>query len=107
MQKVAAANGKYMGDGLFFVATGETILRSSHVLCHSISRPNRRVRADRAYFLLGQSSAGLWVVRDKANRRGGVFVSQQDALKYIRHETDPRGQFVVVYLPSGLELDPT
>ena len=64
-------------------------------------------RTDRAYFLLGQSSAGLWVVRDKANRRGGVFVSQQDALKYIRHETDPRGQFVVVYLPSGLELDPT
>jgi hypothetical protein len=61
-------------------------------------------RSDRTYFVLGQNSAGRWVVRDQDNRRGGVFVSQSAALTYIRREVDPRGQFVAVYLPGGVEL---
>jgi hypothetical protein len=80
----------------------------SEATSHVEARVPRRVSSSRprAYFLLGQSTAGSWVVRDHDNRKGGAFVSQKEALKYIRRESDAVGQFVVVYLPRGLELEP-
>lgn len=61
--------------------------------------------AERSYFLLGQDVTGRWVVRDKANRVGGLFVSQSEAIRYIRREADLLRNLVIVYVPEGLELD--
>jgi hypothetical protein len=92
---------------MFSAAALARVVTSSDRALHDTSSSRHRapVRSDRTYFVLGQNSAGRWVARDQGNRRGGVFVSQSAALTYIRREVDPRGQFVVVYLPGGLELN--
>lgn len=76
----------------------------------SAKRPVRSAGAprgiDRSYFLLGQNLAGRWVARDNANRRGGIFASQQEAIKFCRREMGGAADaFVMIYLPEGIELD--
>jgi hypothetical protein len=53
--------------------------------------------------LLGTDSRGNWIVRDRAGRRGGVFVNRSAALLYARLETGQRRSgFVTV--TGNLEL---
>jgi hypothetical protein len=53
--------------------------------------------------LLGTDSRGQWVVRDRAGRRGGVFVNRNAALLYARLETGKR-QSGIVTVAGNLEL---
>lgn len=45
-----------------------------------------RSRLPRAIFVIGQDSRGNWVVHVNAGRRGGLFVTRAEALRYIRAE---------------------
>ena len=56
------------------------------------------------YFVLGQNSRGLWVIRDSAGKKGGVFTSRQAALLFARLES-PDENFAVVHLKETVELD--
>jgi len=53
--------------------------------------------------LLGTDSRGNWIVRDRAGRRGGVFVNRSAALLYARLETGQRRSGVVT-VAGNLEL---
>ena len=53
--------------------------------------------------LLGTDSRGNWIVRDRAGRRGGVFVNRSAALLYARLETGQRHSGVVT-VAGNLEL---
>jgi len=55
-------------------------------------------------FLLGINSAGHWVVRDVAGRRGGLFRTRAAAIKYARDESK-NGNFAILHQPEGLELE--
>lgn len=63
-------------------------------------------QAARAPLLIGTNSRGDWVVRDRAGRRGGVFVSRASALRYARLETGQRGPRVTTFVGT-LELETT
>jgi hypothetical protein len=52
---------------------------------------------------LGTDSRGNWIVRDRAGRRGGVFVNRSAALLYARLETGQRRSGVVT-VAGNLEL---
>ena len=54
--------------------------------------------------LMGTNSRGDWVVRDRAGRRGGVFVNRASALRYVRLETGERIPRVTL-VAGNLELD--
>ena len=54
--------------------------------------------------LMGTNSRGDWVVRDRAGRRGGVFVNRASALRYVRLETGERAPRVTM-IAGNLELD--
>ena len=54
--------------------------------------------------LLGTDSRGNWIVRDRAGRRGGVFVNRNAALLYARLETGKRRSGGVVTVAGNLEL---
>jgi hypothetical protein len=54
--------------------------------------------------LMGTNSRGDWVVRDRAGRRGGVFVNRASALRYLRLETGVRAPRVTM-VAGNLELD--
>ena len=66
----------------------------------------RSSEAARAPLLIGTNSRGDWVVRDRAGRRGGVFVSRASALRYVRLETGERGPRVTTFVGT-LELETT
>ena len=57
-----------------------------------------------AALLMGTNSRGDWVVRDRAGRRGGVFVNRASALRYARLETGERTPHLTV-VAGTLELD--
>jgi hypothetical protein len=50
------------------------------------------------------NSRGNWVVRDKAGRRGGMFVNREAALCYARLETGKRLPPIVL-VAGHLELE--
>src|SRR5262245_60440937 len=54
--------------------------------------------------LMGTNSRGDWVVRDRAGRRGGVFVNRASAFRYVRLETGERAPRVTM-VAGTLELD--
>jgi hypothetical protein len=56
------------------------------------------------YFVLGQDSQGLWVIRESTGKKGGVFKSRQAALLFARMES-PNGNFTVVHVNETVELD--
>jgi hypothetical protein len=53
-------------------------------------------------FMIGQDSRGNWVVQDKAGTRGGLFVGRNEALRYIRLESE---RHALVTVAGCLELD--
>jgi hypothetical protein len=55
-------------------------------------------------FMIGQNRRGNWVVRDQKGVCGGLFVSREAALRFIRAENGYRPQAVVM-VSENLELD--
>lgn len=54
--------------------------------------------------LVGQDCRGNWVVQEQSGNCGGLFVSRDAALRYVRDENrDRRGS--VVMISGVLELD--
>jgi hypothetical protein len=56
------------------------------------------------YFLLGLNFEGVWVVRDTAGRRAGLFRTREAAIKFARDES-PEGKFMILRQPDDLELE--
>ena len=57
-------------------------------------------------FMVGQNRRGNWVVRDQKGVCGGLFVTRDAALRFVRAENGYRPQAVVV-VSGNLELDMT
>ena len=55
-------------------------------------------------FTVGQNRRGNWVVRDQKGVCGGLFVSRDAALRFVRAENGYRPQAVVM-VSGDLELD--
>jgi hypothetical protein len=55
-------------------------------------------------FMVGQDRKGNWVVQDRKGMRGGLFVSREAALRYVRSENGFQPQAVVM-VSGGFELD--
>jgi hypothetical protein len=55
-------------------------------------------------FMAGQNSRANWVVRDQKGVCGGLFVSREAALRFVRAENGYRSQAVVM-VSGNLELD--
>jgi len=55
-------------------------------------------------FMVGQDKRGNWVVQDQKGMRGGLFVSREAALRYVRSENGFKPQAVVT-VSGGVELD--
>jgi hypothetical protein len=55
-------------------------------------------------FMVGQDKRGNWVVQDQKGMRGGLFVSREAALRYVRSENGFKPQAVVM-VSGGVELD--
>ena len=56
------------------------------------------------FFMVGQDRQGNWVVQEQSRVRGGLFVSRDAALRYVRSENEGRPPVVMVI--SGIfELD--
>jgi hypothetical protein len=55
-------------------------------------------------FMIGQDRRGNWVVQDQRRIAGGLFVTRDAALRYVRSEAgyQPRA---VVMVSGNLELD--
>ena len=60
--------------------------------------------AGKLRFLLGQNARGLWIIRESAGGKGGVFVSREAALRFARLESRG-GDHSVVQVSAGLEFD--
>jgi hypothetical protein len=54
-------------------------------------------------FMIGQNSAGHWVVCERSGTRGGLFVSRAEALRYTRSENENRS-YPTVFVSGALEL---
>ena len=57
-------------------------------------------------FMVGQNRRGNWVVRDQKGVCGGLFVSREAALRFVRAENGYRPRAVVM-VSGNLELDMT
>jgi hypothetical protein len=57
-------------------------------------------------FTVGQNRRGNWVVRDRKGVCGGLFVSRDAALRFVRAENGCRPQAVVM-VSGNFELDMT
>jgi hypothetical protein len=57
-------------------------------------------------FMVGQDSHGHWVVQDLDGIRGGLFISRDAALRFVRSENGNRSQ-VYVAVSGAFELDMT
>jgi hypothetical protein len=55
-------------------------------------------------FLVGRDQYGNWVVQEQNGVRGGLFVSRDAALRYVRSENEGRPPVVIV-ISGILELD--
>ncbi len=54
--------------------------------------------------MVGQDCHGKWVVEEQSGDRGGLFVSRDAALRYVRDENRNR-QWSVMMISGILELD--
>jgi len=54
--------------------------------------------------MVRQDGRGNWVVQDQKGMRGGLFMSREAALRYVRSENGFKPQAVVM-VSGGLELD--
>jgi hypothetical protein len=73
-------------------------------LVAGIDFPSQLPTATSPLFLLGINSVGLWVVRETTGSKAGLFRTRNDAIRYVRDESDD-GNFTIVYRPEGLELE--
>jgi hypothetical protein len=55
-------------------------------------------------FTIGQDRCGNWVVQDQKGIAGGLFVTRDAALRYVRSETGYQKRAVVM-ISGNLELD--
>ena len=55
-------------------------------------------------FMVGQDKRGNWVVQDQKGMCGGLFVSREAALRYVRSENGFKPRAVVM-VSGGLEFD--
>ena len=55
-------------------------------------------------FMIGQDRHGNWVVQDQKGIAGGLFVTRDAALRYVRSENGYRPRAVVM-VSGHLELD--
>jgi hypothetical protein len=55
-------------------------------------------------FMIGQDDRGNWVAQDLAGICGGLFVTREAALRYVRNETGHQPQAVVM-VSGVLDLD--
>jgi hypothetical protein len=55
-------------------------------------------------FMIGQDRCGNWVVQDQTGIGGGLFVTRDAALRYVRSENGYRPRAVVM-VSGNLELD--
>jgi hypothetical protein len=55
-------------------------------------------------FMIGQDHHGNWVVQDQKGIAGGLFVTRDAALRYVRSENGYRPRAVVM-VSGRLELD--
>jgi len=55
-------------------------------------------------FMIGQDCRGNWVVQDQQGIAGGLFVTRDAALRYVRFENGHRPQAVVM-VSEVLELE--
>ena len=58
----------------------------------------------RPIFMIGRDRHGNWVVRDQKGTSGGLFVSREAALRYVRSESGYRPRALVV-VSGNFELD--
>ena len=56
-------------------------------------------------FLVGRDRQGNWVVQDQNALRGGLFVSRDAALRFVRSENEHRSPAIIM-VSGVLELDP-
>jgi hypothetical protein len=61
-------------------------------------------RISKSYFLLGQNAQGMWVIRESAGRKAGLFKTREAALRFARLES-PNGHFAVVHVNDAMEFD--
>jgi hypothetical protein len=54
-------------------------------------------------FWIGRNEQGFWIARDVDGREGGLFVSREEALKYVR-QIRQRGQGVARAADAPLRL---
>jgi hypothetical protein len=80
------------------------IVSMSCNLVAGIDVPSQVPTATAAYFLLGLSSTGAWVIRETTGQRAGLFASRQAALRFAREES-LNGNCIIVHCPEGLELE--
>ena len=55
-------------------------------------------------FLLGQNAQGLWVIRECAGAKAGLFLTREAALRFARLECF-EDDYAVIQLSEGLEFD--
>jgi len=55
-------------------------------------------------FMIGRDGRGNWVVQDQSGLRGGLFVDQAEALRFLRFEIGNRRQAFIM-VKGVLELD--
>ena len=56
-------------------------------------------------FLVGQDRQGNWVVQGQNALRGGLFVSRDAALRFVRSENECSSPAIII-VSGVLELDP-
>ena len=61
-------------------------------------------RARKWRFLLGQNAQGLWVIRECAGAKAGLFLTREAALRFARLECF-EDDYAVIQLSEGLEFD--
>jgi hypothetical protein len=54
--------------------------------------------------MVGQDKRGNWVVQDQKGMCGGLFISREAALRYVRSENGFKPRAVVM-VSGGIELD--
>jgi hypothetical protein len=54
-------------------------------------------------FVLGRDHGGHWIVQEAHGLCGGLFASENDAIRYAKSESGGRGT-VIRFLPNPIEL---
>jgi hypothetical protein len=60
-------------------------------------------RGSKSYFLLGQNTQGMWVIRESTGKKAGMFRSREAALRFARLESPD--DFAVVHVNETMEFD--